>query len=65
VFVNSSDGARVSSLTVAVAVAVAVGADCVVTPSLLAANNNAPISSAAKAVAASARDPMRLFSAGV
>ena len=56
VSVDSFDGSLVGLLTVAVAVAVTVGTDCAVTPrSLLAANNNAPISSAAKAVAASAR----------
>jgi len=64
--VDSFDGSLVGFVAVAVAVAVTVGTDRAVTPpSLLAANNNAPISSAAKAVAASARDPTRLFSAGV
>jgi hypothetical protein len=66
VSVDLFDGSLVGLLTVAVAVAVTVGTDGVVTPpSLLAANNTAPISSAARTVAASARDPMRLFFAGV
>jgi hypothetical protein len=62
VSVDLLDGSLVGWLTVAVAV----GTDGVVTPpSLLVANNTAPISSAARTVAASARDPMRLFFAGV
>jgi hypothetical protein len=65
-WVTSSDGSLVGVLTVVVAVAVTVGTDCAVTPrSLLAANNNAPMSSAAKAMAASARYPKRFFFGGV
>jgi hypothetical protein len=63
--VDSFDGSLVGLVTLAVAVAVTVGADCAVTRRSLLENNNAPISSAAKAVAASAKYPKRLFSAGV
>jgi hypothetical protein len=59
-------GSLVGFVGVAVGVVVTVGTDCAVTPrSLLAANKNAPISSTAKAVAASARYPKRLLFAGV
>jgi hypothetical protein len=64
--VDSFDGSFVGLVTVGVALAVAVGTDCAVTPrSLFAATNNAPISNAAKAAAATARYPKRLFFAGV
>jgi hypothetical protein len=63
--VDSFDGSFVGLVTVGVALAVAVGTDAVTPRSLFAATNNAPISNAAKAAAATARYPKRLFFAGV
>jgi hypothetical protein len=62
---DSSDCCLVGLLAVMVAVAVTVATDCAVAPPTpLFANNNAPMSSAGKIVAARARDPKRFLSAG-